>query len=110
MKYPELTEYGCPVVVYFFAGEPVLLVEGVNAAQRKLDAAARGGKSAPRSQVASSNDHLKDDGVLARMPVPDIDLQVRQRSEQLRVEGADLLAADVMGIPWRVIVPRCFPK
>ncbi|MGA8291920.1 MAG: hypothetical protein WB820_05345 [Rhodoplanes sp.] len=52
MKYPELTEYGCPVVVYFFAGEPVLLVEGVNAAQRKLDAAARGGKSAPRSQVA----------------------------------------------------------
>jgi hypothetical protein len=104
VKYPELSQHGGTVVIDLLAGEPVGVVEGVDAAQRKLDLPAGGGKSAPGPRMPSANDHLEDDGGFARVPVPDVDVQVGHGAQQLRVEGANLLPAPVMRAPWLVVV------
>src|SRR5262245_9087233 len=110
VKYPELSQHGGTVVIDLLAGKPVGVVEGVDAAQRKLDLPAGGGKSAPGSRMPPANDHLEDDGVFARMPVPDVDVQVGHGAQQLRVEGANLLAAPIMRAPWLVVVARRFAE
>src|SRR5262249_13560644 len=93
VKYPELSQHGGAVVIDPLAGEPVAIVEGVDAAQRELDLPARGGEPAPGARMPPANDLLENDGVLACVPVPDIDVQVGHGVQQLRVEGANLLPA-----------------
>ena len=67
-------------------------------------------QSPPSSQVASANDHLYDDRIFARVPPPDINIQVGHGLQHLRVEFTNLLATLLMGSPSLVVVSRCFPK
>src|SRR5262245_22940142 len=110
VKYPELSQHGGTVVIDLLAGEPVAIVEGVDAAQRKLDLPACGGKSAPSPRMPPANGHLEDDGVFARVPAPDVDVQVGHGAQQLRVEGTNLLPAPVMRAPRLVVVARRFAE
>ena len=54
----------------------VLLVECVNAAQRKIDLATGGGETAPKPRMPPANNYLEDDGIFTHVPPLDIDVQV----------------------------------
>jgi hypothetical protein len=110
VKYPELSQHGGTVVIDLLAGKPVAVVEGVDAAQRKLDPPAGGGKSPPGPRMPPANDHLEDDDVFGRVPLPDVDVQVGHGAQQLSVEGANLLPASVMRAPRLVVVARRFAE
>ncbi len=52
----ELTKHGRAIVVDLFSGEAVFGVEGVNAAERELDATSGGGKTTPGALVGAADD------------------------------------------------------
>src|SRR5262249_5190385 len=106
VEYPELLQHAGAVVVDLLAGEPMSFVECEHPAERKLDRATGGRKSAPNPQMSPANDHLEHDSTFGRMALADIDLQVRHRSQHLRIEGAHLVAAQVVSVPRFVVVTR----
>src|SRR5262249_29049570 len=99
VKDTELSKYGGPVVIDLLARKLIGIVEGEDPTQRKFDRPPGGGQAAPSPQMLRANDHLEDDSIIACMPAPDVDAQVRHCPQQLRIEHANLLAAHVMGIP-----------
>src|SRR5262245_19078299 len=106
VKYPELTEHGGTVVVDLLARKPVVVVERVDAAERKLDDPAGRRQTAPETQVASANDDFEYHRFFADVAPLHVDLQVGQGTQQVGIECADTIAADVMGIPRLVVVAR----
>ena len=60
--------------------------------------------------MASADDNLYDDRIFARVPPPDIKVQVGYGLQHFRVKVANLLAALVMGSPSLIVVARFFPQ
>jgi hypothetical protein len=100
----ELSQDGGTVVVDFFAGQAIVCVESVDAAQGELDAAPGGRETAPTSAMRTANHYFYQDGVVGDVAVLDFDFKVRQGAHELFVELADSVAAPVVLVPWLVVV------
>ena len=61
MKDAELPEYRGAVIVDLLACQPVVLVEGVDPAERELNVTAGRWKAAPRAQVPSADNDFQND-------------------------------------------------
>jgi hypothetical protein len=105
-KDAELAEHGGAVIVDLLAREPVVFVERVNAAERKLDMKAGRRQAAPETPVVPANDDLEHDRCFAGVAPLHVDLQVGQGAQQVGIERTDAVAADIMGIPRLVVVAR----
>jgi hypothetical protein len=100
----DLVKDGGAVIVDFFSGETVVIVEGVDAAERELDAAAGGWKSAPRAEMRAADDDFDQDGVVGDVAALHVDLEIGKRSHQLLVKGTDAGETEMMFLPGLVVV------
>ena len=67
MEDAELAEDGAAIVVDLFAGEAVVGVEGVDAAEREFDAAAGWGQAAPSAEVRAADYDFYQDCVVGHV-------------------------------------------
>src|SRR5581483_9463611 len=74
--------------------------------ERKLYGPSGRRQTAPRTQMAATDDDLENDRYVARVASLHIDLQVRLRAQQRRIERAHAVAADIIAVPWFVVVTR----
>ena len=75
----ELSQHSPAVVIDFFPGKTVIVVEGVHTAERELDSSPRRRKTTPSAEVRTPNHDFNENGVVRDMLALDFDLQVRQR-------------------------------
>ena len=91
MKDAELAEHGGAVIVDLLARKPVVVVERVNAAKRKLDVTAGRRQASPGAQVAPADDDFEHDRCFAGVAPLHVDLQVGQgvqpQYQGIRYEG-----------------------
>jgi hypothetical protein len=99
-----LSQDGSAVVVDFFAGQAVVRVESVDAAQGELDAATGRRETAPSASMRAANHYFYQDGVVGDVTALDVDFEVWKGVHELLVELADSVAAFVVLVPGLVVV------
>ena len=60
--------------------------------------------------MPTTNDDLKDHGIFRCVALPNVNVQIGHRVEQLRIECTNLLPAYIVRVPWLVVVTCCFAK
>src|SRR5262249_25723097 len=96
--------------VDLLSGQSILGVEGVDAAQRNLNAAACRRKAAPGAEMSSANQNLDQDGNFGNVLTLHLDFEVGQRGHELLVEPANPIPSLVGLAPRFFIVARSFAE
>src|SRR5262249_15851810 len=104
VKDAELAEHGDAVIVDLLTCEPIVCVERIDAAERKLDGAAGRRQSAPGTELVSANDDVQNDGRFTDVTPLHVDPQVAHCAQPIRIERANSVSADIVRIPRRVVV------
>src|SRR5262249_650060 len=110
VKDAQLPQHRRPVVVDLLSGQSILGVEGVDAAQRNLNAAACRRKAAAGAEMSSANQNLDQDGNFGNVLTLHLDFEVGQRGHELLVEPANPIPSLVVLAPRFVIVARSFAE
>ena len=106
MENAELSQYRAAVVIDFFSGQLVIVVERIHPAERELYSPPCCRKATPRSEVSSANYYFHENGVIRHMAALYVDLQVRHCVHQLLVKLADAIPALIVFAPRLIIVAR----
>src|ERR1043165_4846111 len=104
MEYSELPQHGRAIIVNLFAGQSVIRIERVNAAERNFDGPSRCRKSEPCTQMSAADDYFHNDAIISNVFVLYIDYQVRQCLHQLLVQRANTVPSVEVLPPCLVIV------
>lgn len=73
VEHAQLSQYRPSVVIDFFPGKMVVVVEGVYTAERELDSSPRCRKTTPPAEVRAANQHFNKNGVVCDMAALDLD-------------------------------------
>jgi nitrite reductase/ring-hydroxylating ferredoxin subunit len=110
MEHAELPEDGRTIVVNPLAGQAIVGVKRVHAAQGKFDSPSGGRQTAPIAEMSAANDDFHEDGVVCDVLTLDGYLEVGQGVHQLLVELPNSIAARVVLAPGLIVVARTFTE
>lgn len=102
----ELMQHCGAVVIDLLASQPILGVEGENAAKRKLHRAAGRRQPAPRAQMMSTDYNFQEYGIPGDVALAHFDGKVGHGAEQSIVIRAHRFTTDVMIIPRLLVIAR----
>jgi hypothetical protein len=105
VKNAQLPQDRSAVVVDFLAGQTVIGVEGVYAAEWERNSPPCRRKTTPRAEVRTADHDFNKNGVVRYMSSLYVDFQVRKRLHQLLIEQTDSLSALVVFVPGLIVVP-----
>jgi hypothetical protein len=100
----DLPEYSGAIVIDFFSSQAVFGVEGIDAAERELHSPSGRRQAAPLAEMRAANDDLDQNGLVRDVLALYIDLQIRQRTHELRVETPDSIGTLIMFVPGFVVI------
>ena len=110
MKHAELSQHNSAVVINPLSGQTVVVVEGVDTTQGKMDAPSRWREAAPAAKMRSTNDYFDNDRLIGDVHALDVDIEVRKCLHQPLVKGADTADSLVVLTPCLIVIVRSLPK
>jgi len=103
-KKAELSENDPAIIVNALACEPVIRVECVDAAERKLQLASSSRKSTPGAKVRTANHDLDNDAICSNVLLCYLDRKIGQRIYEFSVIGTHTIATCAVIVPRFVVV------